>query len=38
MMDTLNYSTDAFRKPFWPQSKLKMETKQVASRGATDGN
>jgi uncharacterized repeat protein (TIGR04138 family) len=22
--------TDAFRKPFWPQSKLKMETKQVA--------
>jgi uncharacterized repeat protein (TIGR04138 family) len=22
--------TDAFRKPFWPQNKLKTETKQVA--------
>ena len=23
--------TDAFRKPFWPQSKLKSETKPVAN-------
>jgi uncharacterized repeat protein (TIGR04138 family) len=30
--------TDAFRKPFWPQSKLKSEIKPVASREATDGN
>ena len=30
--------TEAFRKPFWPQEKLKAETKPVASREATGGN